>query len=299
MIDSAAVLLLVFLLCYWHWRQSPLLPATTPREFYPVRNKYLCQNTLHRRKPEWVIEAILRLKAWTPKAGCRRIAEAFNRKNEADGFTVSMSFVAKVIINNGHKLLKLRQSLNGQSRTLHQPDRNDTWAMDMTTVTGADKKQRLLLGLIDHGTRLCVHLNELSDKRAITIWRHLIKAFRQYGIPKRIKVDNERSFNAGWLVFALAMLGVAIQTTDPHSPWQNGKIERFFRSFKNDWRKVIAGDLQTLLDQWRWMYNFARPHIGVDYRTPAEAWMGKPRTLGTGGRISLWNGALRAYYFPD
>ena len=61
---------------------------------------------------------------------------------------------------------------------------------------------------------------------------------------------------------------------------------------------MVAGDLALRLRQWRWHYNFARPHSGIGHRTPAEAWDGGRKATGVPVRISLWDGALRAYFFP-
>ena len=209
-----------------------------------------------------------------------------------------MSYVANVLKQHGTAIVQLRKRLRDRKQAL-PVERNDSWGMDMTFVTGADCKRRMLLGLVDHGTRVCIALKKIGDKNALTIWHELIALFKEYGIPKRIRVDNERSFNAGWLRFALGLLGVKIHTTAPFSPWQNGKIERFFKSFKTDSRHVVQGDLTQLLKEWRWFYNHARPHMGIGYRTPAEAWNGWNRIGGQGQQISLWSGALRAFYFPD
>ena len=92
--------------------------------------------------------------------------------------------------------------------------------MDLTQVRGKDRMPRLLLGLIDYGSRACLALHQLADKRSRTIWRELLALFRQYGVPRRLRVDNESSFNSRWLKFGLRLLGVRVITTRPHSPWQ-------------------------------------------------------------------------------
>lgn len=35
------------------------------------------------RKPDWVTRAILHLKVWAPKHGCRRISDTFNRQHRS------------------------------------------------------------------------------------------------------------------------------------------------------------------------------------------------------------------------
>ena len=171
------------------------------------------------RKPDWVTRAILHLKVWAPKHGCRRIADTFNRQHADQCVSVSKSFVARLLVQHSAELARLRRTLNHRAR---QPDvpQNHEWAMDLTQVRGKDRMPRLLLGLIDYGSRACLALHQLADKRSRTIWRELLALFRQYGVPRRLRVDNESSFNSRWLKFGLRLLGVRVITTRPHSPWQ-------------------------------------------------------------------------------
>jgi putative transposase len=96
---------------------------------------------------------------------------------------------------------------------------------------------------------------------------------------------------------ALALLGVRVQTTDLASPWQNGAIERLFGTLKRDLARVCEGDLTQLLIEWRWYYNFARPHQRLNGRTPAEAWHRLKKQTGRGVAVNLWSGNLRGWYF--
>lgn len=88
------------------------------------------------------------------------------------------------------------------------------------------RKQRLVLGVIDHGTRACLRLTELGDKRSLSILVELIAAMRRFGLPRTVRTDNEACFVSRTMKLALALLGVRMQRTDVHCPWQNGRIER-------------------------------------------------------------------------
>ena len=55
-------------------------------------------SSLRARKPDWVIEEIVRLKALMADAGCRRIADTFNRMHGArHAMTVSKTWVAATV----------------------------------------------------------------------------------------------------------------------------------------------------------------------------------------------------------
>ncbi|WP_414674627.1 integrase core domain-containing protein [Marinobacter sp.] len=65
------------------------------------------------------------------------------------------------------------------------------------------------------------------------------------------------------------------------SPWQNGRIEWFFGTFKEKWRQLDVCDcpnLQTELLIYQAWYNRLRPHQNLDGLTPKEVFQGKRRT---------------------
>ena len=122
-----------------------------------------------------------------------------------------------------------------------------------------------------------MQLSALSDKRSVTILRELIPVFRQFGLPGRIRVDIEACFNSKLLKAALGLLNVRVQAIQLHCPWQNGRIERFFGTFKRALKQIVLRDrpdLATKLIEFRAWYNHARPHQHLCGHTPAEVWAG-------------------------
>lgn len=88
----------------------------------------------------------------------------------------------------------------------------------------------------------------------------------------------------------------------PHCPWQNGRIERFFGTFKEKIQQVALPNSDTIdlaLLQFRIWYNHVQPHQHLYGRTPAEMWRGKPAATGRGEYFSTWDGVLTGFYFPS
>lgn len=60
----------------------------------------------------------------------------------------------------------------------------------------------------------------------------------------------------------------------PYTPEQNGMIERFFRSFKEEyvWQHTFVSfdEAYNRIADWIDYYNFERPHSALGYATPAE-----------------------------
>ena len=64
----------------------------------------------HRKpKPNWVKREIIRIKAHMPKAGCRLIADVFNRNFAAKEMTVGKTFVYTVLRDNIYEVESLRK----------------------------------------------------------------------------------------------------------------------------------------------------------------------------------------------
>ena len=58
----------------------------------------------------------------------------------------------------------------------------------------------------------------------------------------------------------------------PYTPEQNGIIERFFRSLKEEcvWQHAFPTfeDARRIIRDWVYWYNHGRPHSALGYRSP-------------------------------
>jgi transposase InsO family protein len=254
----------------------------------------------NQRKPDWVRREVVRIKAWSPKLGCRKIADAFNRRFAGSKrMTVSKSFVASVLATSRLEIARMRRDM--KHRIPRPLPRNRVWALDLSTATDLTAQQRLALGVLDHGTRACIALRDLADKRSFTILRELIAAMRRFGVPRCIRVDNEACLTSRRMRFAMMLLGIRLQRTDTHCPWQNRYIERLFGTLKAALVGIAianAEDWREKLIEFRAWYNHARPHQHLGMRTPAEAWSDRPRSTKPPRLLRVWEGELAGWYFP-
>ena len=159
-----------------------------------------------------------------------------------------------------------------------------------------------VLGVIDHGTRANLYLAKMRTRSTITVLRVLLDLFERFGRPKFFRTDNETIFSSPVLTGALRLLGIRQHLSDPFCPWQNGRIERFFGTFKERilkwWEEAgIPNDVQPDLDVFRVWYHHMRPHQGLAGLRPAEAWSGRIST-GPVRFFSAWNGILAGFGRP-
>jgi len=249
-----------------------------------------------RTKPAWVKAELLRLKARMPKAGCRSLADIFNRRHGPD-VTVGKSYVADLLKRQTHAVWmewpRMRNRKPGRS------PRNFVWGLDMTGKMDSQGRLHMILGLVDHGSRLALELARLKDKRAWTLLAYLARTVWRYGRPRFVRTDNEPVFSSIIFRLGLRLLDIRHQQTEPHCPWQNGRVERFFGTLKEplDQRAVKDGQqLDRDLVVFRFWYNQVRPHHNLDGRTPWEAWRGidpYARRIRLRRWFSAWDRLLR------
>jgi transposase InsO family protein len=117
----------------------------------------------------------------------------------------------------------------------------------------------------------------LPDEKGPTCAAFLLDAaafFASHGVTIReVMTDNamnyrlSRDFQA-----ALATLDAKHILTRPHSPWQNGKAERFNRTLQEGWayREPFTSnqDRTDALGPWLEHYNYNRPHTACEGQPP-------------------------------
>ena len=238
-------------------------------------------------KPRWVRRELIRIKAHVPLAGVRQVADIFNRNfAPKTGVSVGKTFVDVVLRGNIYEVEKLRKKW--KYRIPKPMGKNIVWSMDMMGIEDTEGRTKTVFGILDHGTRKCLSLKSISDKASITLLKALITAIEAYGKPKSLRTDNDSVFVSKLFRFGLWILGIRHQRTQIHCPWQKGRIERFFGTFKFYSDRVIfnAKKIQLALDEFQFWYNAVRPHRHLDGLTPQEVWTGlspfvRPSALAT------------------
>ena len=145
------------------------------------------------------------------------------------------------------------------------------------TKTDRRGQPHLALAIIDHASRACLRLQQLSDKSSWKLLQELVQAVTRYGKPRFVRTDNEAVLVSRVFRLGLWLLGIRHQRTEPGCPWQNGRVARFIGTVKRELALepiVSEGDWIDGLRNVRVWYNHARPHDHLQGRTPAEVWAG-------------------------
>ncbi|ACE83906.1 integrase core domain-containing protein [Cellvibrio japonicus] len=277
-------------------RQKPLFRA---KQKIKSTEKQSIIIVKRQRKPAWVKQEIIRLKAFMVHDGCRKVADAFNRLyREKQDMSVSKTYTATIIQKHAKEILLLRKTL--RNRTPRPLPKNLVWSMDLTYVNDDEHIPQTILGIVDSGTRLCLQLEPIPGKASATLLRYLLDTVEKYGKPNLVNTDNEPVFTSKLFRFGLWLLQIKHQRSEVCCPWMNGKIERFFGTLKQKLKHYTPGfteNLSTDLDTFRFWYNHIRTHQNLNGLTPFEVWKNTTPHTGKPLMFSAWDGALTGIYF--
>lgn len=201
------------------------------------------------------------------------------------------------LMNQGHtnlpsektvdRILKRYGLITAEESEKHQPwirfeheYPNDLWQIDFKGFfLTLDGVRCYPLTVLDDHSRFSLAINACKDQQAITVKEALIKIFQEYGLPRRMTMDNgspwgysgaqlHTTFSA-WLI----RLGITVNHSRPNHPQTQGKLERMHRTLKLELlSRYCFGDLkeaQRGFDWWREIYNQERPHGALNLEVPA------------------------------
>ena len=162
----------------------------------------------------------------------------------------------------------------------------ELWQMDVVGgfVLADGRRVKALTGIDDH-SRYCVSAYLMVRESSRNVCDGLAAALCGYGVPAQILTDNGKVFTGRFNTPPVESLfdrlcrenGIEHLHTQPRSPTTTGKVERFHRAIRTEFRtdRVFA-DLATAqaeLDEWVADYNSNRPHQALDMATPASRFL--------------------------
>lgn len=166
---------------------------------------------------------------------------------------------------------------------------NDLWQMDFKGHFAIDSGRCHSLTVLDDHSRFSLVLAACADQSTATVQRHLTEAFRRYGLPWRMTMDNGSPWGNDArhpftpLTVWLMRLDIGVSHSRPYHPQTQGKDERFHRTLKAE---VLAGrhftdlaHVQQHYDAWRHVYNAVRPHQGLQLQVPQQRYRPSARSF--------------------
>jgi putative transposase len=200
-----------------------------------------------------------------------------------DGLLVNRKAVYRILKLNGWCCHERRHTPRPRVRGLRSraEKSNERWAMDLTHVYCGKDGWGHLAAVIDCHDREIVGYEFSLRGRAKEAERALEEAclarfgtLRPQGETPVVRSDNGLIFQSRRFRAAMKDYRLRQEFITPYTPEQNGMIERFFRSLKEEciWQHVFADfneGRRAIRDWIRW-YNEERPHQSLGYLSPVE-----------------------------
>lgn len=103
------------------------------------------------------------------------------------------------------------------------------------------------------------------------------RAVTRYGVPQTLYLDNGSTYRGDHLALVCSRLGIALRHAQPYDPQARGKMERFWRTLREQCLDFISPtatlhDLQVRLHAWLDSTYQHAPHAGLLGATPLRAW---------------------------
>src|SRR3989339_940835 len=190
------------------------------------------------------------------------------------GFGISHRQIEKLLLRNGLVQPNVKKQKARKWVRYELPNPNDLWHTDWSYDPFS---QQQLAVYLDDKTRLVTSFGLFRNGNAENSIALLKAGIALYGKPKCVMTDHGSQYYANHpganqkntqFRIALDVLGIKHYIARVNRPQTNGKVERFFLSYKTEY---ATGSFANLADYIR-HHNEARPHMSLNFKTPREVW---------------------------
>ena len=202
--------------------------------------------------------------------GACHIEQILKRK----GFAISHRQIEKVLVRNGMVKPNPKKQRPRKWVRYELPNPNDLWHTDWSFDPFTNHN---LSVYIDDRTRLITSFSVFKRATAENSIALLYSGIAEYGKPKAVMTDHGSQYYANitgakqentQFRATLDMLGIKHCLARVNRPQTNGKVERFFRTYKEEYATGSFSSLNDFIKH----YNEVRLHMSLHYKTPREVW---------------------------
>ena len=255
------------------WKEQP--------DFNSLRDRSRVPHHSPNRMDEQIVQLILQARCDHPTWGPRKLLAYLARKHPGLTSWPSPSTAGELLKRHGLVVARRPRSRAVPSTVLPPPSGiNSTWAMDYKGwwLLG-DGTECGPLTITDLESRYLIRALALTENTEIHTRAALTGAFREFGLPQRIRSDNGPpfasvgQFGLSRLGVWLIQLGIEHERITPGRPQQNGSHERMHLTMDLEVASKPAAtrhEQQIELDRFRQEFNEVRPHEALGQIPPGD-----------------------------
>jgi len=185
---------------------------------------------------------------------------------------------------------EMKTTTNHDMRRYERPHINEVWCGDTSVgpylKTEDGKKHKVfIIALIDDASRFIVGIDVFFNDNFVNIMSVMKSAVAKYGRPQMYNFDNGSSFKNKQMELLAARTGSVLHYDQPYTPTQKAKIERWFRTMKDQWMACLdirdfhsLDELRGNLMAYVLRYNQS-PHSSLKGNSPQDRFFSEPERI--------------------
>jgi len=209
-----------------------------------------CDTGKSRKIDEDIMEQIRFLKKEYP-----RIPATLIHQKLLDNCTVNKGDISLSTVNRFVNQLKIENNYtnNKDMRRYERAHINEVWCGDSSVgpyinIDGK-KKRTYIIALLDDASRYIVGIDIFFNDNFINLMSVMKTAVTRYGKPKILNFDNGASYKNKQIELLAARVGTTISYCAPYTPTSKAKIERWFKTMKDQWMSQLNMNDYSSIDQ--------------------------------------------------
>ena len=180
---------------------------------------------------------------------------------------------------------------------------NEVWCGDssvgpyLTTPDG--KKHKIyIIALIDDASRFIVGIDIFFNDNFVNLMSVMKSAVSKYGRPKMFNFDNGSSYKNKQMELLAARIGSVVHYDQPYTPTQKAKIERWFRTMKDQWMSSLdIRDFHSLEELRGNLYSYVQRynqtiHSSLKGKSPQDRFFSEPECIRRLSNLDIENSFL-------
>lgn len=236
-------------------------------------------------------ELLLAIRREHPSAGAPTILDTLVREGVLEAGQLDPSTLNRLYAQHGLRKRR-RKSARGPERERRRWQAEAPgvlWhadichGVDLVTDDGRRTPVRIH-AILDDASRYVVALEVHDREREVDMLGLFARAIDRVGAPERLYLDNGPTYIGEGLATVCSRLSIALVHAKPHDPEARGKMERFWRTMREqcfDFTGTVAShhDISVRLLAWLDQRYHTSPHAGLMGKSPLSAWESGQRRL--------------------
>jgi transposase InsO family protein len=238
-----------------------------------------------RSMDEETVLSLMSLRREFPRVTIAGLIEKMQERNlVGPGVSLNPSSVYRLLNQQG--LMRPGREKAEDRRKFEAELPNEIWQSDVMhgpmARVGDKSRKTYLIAFIDDHSRLVVHGEFYLSEGLACFLDAFEKGLLKRGLPRKLYVDNGSAFRSHHLDYVCASLGISLIHARPYKPQGKGKIERYFRSVREDFLAGFEGhtleELNGAFSAWLQNVYHERKHRSTG-QTPLARFTSKMECL--------------------